>query len=197
MTVEGPLGGARRGSWLISGRKSYLDLIVRKLREEGLSFGFADAQAKLRHDVGTNHSAALTFLVGKSRLRELPQQVEDNELFTGDNASAIGIGSWRTALRRGVFTAGLLGATNRFRNHILTGIDREKGGTDHVAARSDLTLRLVGRLTLESGSWPSTSTRRSASSASPARRSPFSTTIAPTRRGRARTRGCDSTLAAA
>ena len=37
MTVEGPLGGARRGSWLISGRKSYLDLIVRKLREEGLS----------------------------------------------------------------------------------------------------------------------------------------------------------------
>jgi hypothetical protein len=151
MTVEGPLGGARRGSWLISGRKSYLDLIVRKLREEGLSFGFADAQAKVRHDVGTNHSAALTFLVGKSRLRELPQQVEDNELFTGDNASAIGIGSWRTALRRGVFTAGLLGATNRFRNHILTGIDREKGGTDHVAARSDLTLRLVGRLTLESG----------------------------------------------
>ena len=53
MTVEGPLGGAKRGSWLISGRKSYLDLIVRKLREEGLSFGFADAQAKLRHDVGT------------------------------------------------------------------------------------------------------------------------------------------------
>ena len=143
MTVEGPLGGAKRGSWLISGRKSYLDLIVRKLREEGLSFGFADAQAKLRHDVGTNHSAALTFLVGKSRLRELPQQVEDSDLFTGDNASAIAIGSWRTAFRRGLFTAGLLGATNRFRNHILTGLDREKGGTDHVAARSDLTLRLA------------------------------------------------------
>jgi hypothetical protein len=151
MTVEGPLGSAHRGSWLISARKSYLDLIVRKLREEGLSFGFADAQAKLRHDVGANHSAALTVLVGKSRLRELPQQVEDPDLFTGDNASAIGIGSWRTAFRRGLFTAGLLGATNRFRNYNLTDIDREKGGTDTVAARSDLTLRLATRLGLESG----------------------------------------------
>ena len=96
MTVEGPLGSKQRGSWLISGRKSYLDLLVRKLREEGLSFGFADAQVKLRHDVGANHSAAVTFLVGKSRLRELPEQVDDSDLFTGDNASAIGIGSWRT-----------------------------------------------------------------------------------------------------
>jgi TonB dependent receptor/Carboxypeptidase regulatory-like domain len=150
MTVEGPLGG-KRGSWLVSGRKSFLDLIVRKLREEGLSFGFADAQAKLRYDVGTSHSAALTFLVGKSRLRELPQQVEDSDLFTGDNASAIAIGSWRTAFRRGVFTAGVLGATNRFRNHILTGIDREKGGNDQVVARSDLALRLAARISVESG----------------------------------------------
>jgi hypothetical protein len=151
MTVEGPLGSARRSSWLISGRKSYLDLLVRKLREEGLSFGFADAQAKLRHDVGTNHSVAVTFLVGKSRLRELPEQVENADLFTGDNASAIGIGSWRTAFRRGVVTAGLFGATNRFRNYNLTDIDREKGGTDTVAARSDLTLRLATRVSLESG----------------------------------------------
>ncbi len=151
MTVEGPLGGARRGSWLISGRKSYLDLIVRKLREEGLSFGFADAQAKLRYDVGSNHSAALTFLVGKSRLRELPQQIEDSDLFTGDNASAIAIGSWRTAFQRGVVTTGVLGATNRFRNHLLTGIDREKGGTDHAAVRSDVALRVAGRVSVESG----------------------------------------------
>lgn len=151
MTVEGPLGRAHRGSWLVSGRKSYLDLIVRKLREEGLSFGFADAQAKLRHDVGSNHSAGVTFLIGKSRLRELPEQVDDTDLFTGDNASAIGIGSWRTAFRRGVFTAGVLGATNRFRNYNLSDIDREKGGTDTIAVRSDLALRLATRLSLESG----------------------------------------------
>ena len=151
MTVEGPLGGAKRGSWLLSGRKSYLDLIVRKLREEGLSFGFADAQAKLRYDVSPNHSAALTFLAGKSRLRELPEQIEDSDLFTGDNASAIAIGSWRTAFNRGLFTAGVLGATNRFRNHDLTDIDREKGGNDQVAVRSDLAVRLGRGVSVESG----------------------------------------------
>ena len=80
LTAEGPLGHGKRGSWLVSGRKSYLDLIVRKLREEGLSFGFADAQAKLRYDLGAKQSAALTFITGKSRLRELPRQPDDTDL---------------------------------------------------------------------------------------------------------------------
>ena len=150
-TVEGPLGRRHRGSWLLSGRKSYLDLIVKKLREEGLSFSFGDAQAKFRYDLSARQSAALTIITGKSRLRELPQGADDNDLFFGDNASAIAIGSWRLALSRGVLTAGTLGAANRFRNHILTGVNREKGGNDQVAVRSDLSLRLARRLSMDSG----------------------------------------------
>ena len=151
VTAEGPLGGAKRGSWLVSARKSYLDLIVKKLREEGLSFAFADAQAKLRYDVGTRHSAALTLITGKSRLRELPQSADDPDLFFGDNASAIAIASWRTLFTGGVVSAGVLGAVNQFRNHILTGINREQGSNDQVAVRSDLFLRVHPRLNLESG----------------------------------------------
>ena len=105
----------------------------------------------------------------------------------------LGRGARRSAA---VFAAGLLGATNRFRNYNLTDIEREKGGTDTVAARSDLTLRLATRVGLESEHWSNTSTRRNGSSAPPVRRSPFSTTIVPLRRGRAHTRGCDSTWAA-
>src|SRR5687767_10785051 len=97
LTAEGPVGRDRRGSWLVSGRKSYLDLIVRKLREEGLSFAFADAQAKMRYDLTPRQSVALTFITGKSRLRELPRQPDDTDLLIGDNASAILIGSWRMA----------------------------------------------------------------------------------------------------
>ena len=151
MTAEGPLGRSKRGSWLVSGRKSYLDLIVKKLREEGLSFGFADAQAKLRYDAGARHSAAFTFITGKSRLRELPQNAEDSDLFFGDNASAIAIGSWRTIFGRGVLSAGVLGAMNRFRNHILTGVNREQGSNDQLAARADLSVRLHPLVTVESG----------------------------------------------
>jgi hypothetical protein len=151
LTAEGPLGHAKRGSWLVSGRKSYLDLIVRKLREEGLSFAFADAQAKLRYDLTAKQSAALTFITGKSRLRELPRQPDDTDLLIGDNASAILIGSWRTALRNGVLTAAAQGATNSFRNHILTGQNREQGTNHQVALRSDLAIPLSTALTFESG----------------------------------------------
>ena len=151
LTAEGPLGRARRGSWLVSGRKSYLDLIVRKLREEGLSFGFIDAQAKMRYDLGTKQSVALTFITGKSRLRELPQQADDTDLLIADNASAILIASWRMALRRGVLTTAALGATNSFRNHILTGLNRERGSNQQAAARADLALPLSTTVTIETG----------------------------------------------
>jgi hypothetical protein len=151
LTGEGPLGHGKRGSWLVSGRKSYLDLIVRKLREQGLSFAFADAQAKLRYDLGTKQSAALTVITGQSRLRELPRQPEDTDLLIADNASAILIGSWRRSLQKGVLTAAALGATNFFRNHILTGLDREQGSNNQIALRSDLTIPVSSALTLESG----------------------------------------------
>jgi len=151
LTAEGPLGRGKRGSWLVSGRKSYLDLIVRKLREEGLSFGFADVQAKLRYDLGPKQSAALTFITGTSRLRELPRQPDDTDLLIGDNASAIAIGSWRRSLRNGVLTAAALAATNSFRNHILTGLNREQGSNNQVAVRSDVAIPVSTSLTLESG----------------------------------------------
>ena len=151
LTAEGPLGRGKRGSWLISGRKSYLDLIVSKLREEGLSFGFADAQAKLRYDLAPNQSVALTFIAGKSRLRELPRQPDDTDLLTGDNGSAILVGSWQRSVRNGILTVAALGATNDFRNHIVTGQNREQGGNTQVALRSDLALPLTAGVSIESG----------------------------------------------
>src|SRR5215213_9772240 len=79
--AEGPLGHVKRGSWLVSGRKSYLDLLVKKLAEEGLSFGFGDAQAKLRYDLSERQSVSLSFITGKSRLKELPEDEADTQLF--------------------------------------------------------------------------------------------------------------------
>ena len=151
--AEGPLGGARKGSWLISGRKSYLDLLIDRLSDEGLSFGFADVQAKLRYDLNARQSASLTFLAGKSTLKEIPEpgQPEDDDLFVGNNASAILIASWRAAFARGTLTAGALGATNAFDNHTFGGVTLEDGTNDQVAARADLTLAVRRGLQLESG----------------------------------------------
>jgi hypothetical protein len=149
--VEGPLGRAHKGSWLLSGRKSYLDLVVDRLSEEGLSFGFGDLQAKLRYDLTDRHSAALTFITGKSTLKELPQGAEDDDLFVGDNASAIVIGSWRAALGNGLLKIGLLGATNAFDNRTFAGRPLENGTNDQLAVRADVQFNLAPTMSLEAG----------------------------------------------
>ena len=149
--VEGPLGGSRKGSWLLSGRKSYLDLLIDRLSDEGLSFGFADMQAKLRYDLTPSQSASFTFITGKSTLKELPQGDPDDDLFTGNNASAIAIATWRGTRRNAVVTVGALGATNAFDNHTVTAQNLENGTNDQVAARAEVRLTLTPSLQLESG----------------------------------------------
>ena len=151
LTAEGPLGSGRRGSWLVSGRKSYLDLVIDRLREEGLSFGFADGQAKFRYDASPRQSVFVTMLAGDSRLEELPRSETDTELFIGNNGSGIVIGGWRGAFRRGVVSAGSMLAHNAFRNHTAAGLNLEDGRTTQVAARVDATWGLTPGVELESG----------------------------------------------
>jgi hypothetical protein len=150
-TAEGPLGRAKRGSWLISARQSYLDLLIDRLTDEGLSFGFHDVQAKLRYDLTSAQSLSATVLAGRSRLREVPDQTDDPDLFTGDNASAILIAAWRMTLDRGSLRVGAIGATNAFDNHTTAGLTLEEGTNDQVQVKADIDVRLHPRVRLESG----------------------------------------------
>lgn len=149
--VEGPLGRSRRGSWLISGRKSYLDLVIDRLSEEGLTFGFADMQAKARYDLTDRQTASLTFIAGKSSLEETPDEPAEDDLFIGNNAAAIAIASWKRTTSRSVVSAGVLGGTAAFDNHTIIGTSLEDGTNDQLAARADLTLKLFDHVQFESG----------------------------------------------
>ena len=52
VVMEGPLGRSKRGSWLVSARKSYLDLVIARLGSDvDFAFGFTDFQSKLVYDV--------------------------------------------------------------------------------------------------------------------------------------------------
>ena len=55
---EGPLGKTPRGSWLVSARQWYLDLITRHIEEGTFRFGFTDAQAKLVYDISPKPAPA-------------------------------------------------------------------------------------------------------------------------------------------
>ena len=55
--AEGPIGKGRRGSWLISARKSYLDWLVQRI-DPGITgtFGFVDAHGKFAYDLSPAHA---------------------------------------------------------------------------------------------------------------------------------------------
>jgi hypothetical protein len=63
--AEGPLG--RRGSWLASVRRSYLQYLVKQSGDEpAMAFGFLDSQAEATYGLGRGHTLRLKTIDGTS-----------------------------------------------------------------------------------------------------------------------------------
>ena len=137
---EGPIGASGRGSWLVAARQSYLDLIVHRLTDRAVSFGFADAQAKLTFDLSPRHRVDLTLLAGRSRFENDPGEREIDDVHVGRNASAVAVAGWRYARPRLMLWQRLLAADNHFRNENTAGLELDDGRDRQLAYRSDLTV---------------------------------------------------------
>jgi hypothetical protein len=150
---EGPIGAARRGSWLVTARQSYLQLLVARLYDdgEGFNFGFADTQAKVVYDLTASQHVELTVLAGRSKLEERREELDSQDLFTGRNASAIGIGAWRLTRPRAVVTVRALSAYNKFSNDTLDAVSLDKGHDQQLAARLDGSLTVNARVQADGG----------------------------------------------
>lgn len=69
--IEGPLGAAGRGAWLVTARKSYVDWLVRKLDPAIEStIGFSDAQGKLVWDLTGRQQVQMVVIGGQAVYRE-------------------------------------------------------------------------------------------------------------------------------
>lgn len=67
LLAEGPLG--KHGSWLASGRKSYLQYILeRTSTDSSVVFGMWDTQGRISYDLGKRHNVSLNVLEGMSDL---------------------------------------------------------------------------------------------------------------------------------
>jgi CarboxypepD_reg-like domain len=149
--AEGPIGRSQRGSWLISARQSYLDLILHHLTYRAVSFGFADAQAKATYDISPKQRLDLTALVGHSRFENDPDQNQLDAVHVGLNASVVGILGWRLTLPRLIVTQRVLAADNHFRNQNPTGLELDNGRDRQLAYRADLTSSVNPTLELAAG----------------------------------------------
>jgi hypothetical protein len=71
LVIEGPIGGSKRGSWLASMRKSYIDWLVRKLYPDtDATLGFADVQSKIAYDLTPRQRLQFTLIAGNSGFRD-------------------------------------------------------------------------------------------------------------------------------
>ncbi len=65
--AEGPLG--KRGSWLATVRKSYLQYLLRRVTEDNtLAFGFIDGQGKISYDLTPKQNVTISIVDGFSDL---------------------------------------------------------------------------------------------------------------------------------
>ncbi len=150
---EGPIGRSRRGSWLLTGRQSYLQLIVERMypEGEGFNFSFSDTQGKIVFDLTASQRVEFTMLAGHSKLEEQRDDLDSRDFWTGRNASLIGIGTWRMTKPRAIVTARVMSAMNQFSNDAADRVKLDKGRDNQVAGRVDTVAALSAHLQLESG----------------------------------------------
>ena len=148
--AEGPIGSRGRGSWLVSGRQSYLDLVVHHLTSQSVAFGFSDGQAKLTWDLTPAQRLATTVVAGRSRFENDPDLNAIDDVAEGFNRSAVDVTSWRWIGRRATVTQRVLIASNGFHNESPTGVELDRGTDTELGYRVDAT-RQYGSASLDAG----------------------------------------------
>ena len=151
VVAEGPLGRSRRGSWLVSARRSYLDALIDRLTDEGIGFAFTDVQGKAVYDWSRAQRLELTVIAGRSRLEREPEEVDPDDFFSGGNESAAVVGAWQASARRGFITARLFAAVNEFHNDTIDGRPTDRGRDRQLAGRTDFAIVAGPRAQVEGG----------------------------------------------
>lgn len=93
---EGPLGSAKKASWLVAVRQSYLDWLLKQIDSTtGAAFGFLDGQAKLTIDLTPRQQLRATLIAGRATLDDEEGNPGPNTLVKGESRNYIGNLQWR------------------------------------------------------------------------------------------------------
>jgi hypothetical protein len=149
--TEGPLGWARRGSWLLSLRKSYVDWLVRQIEPEIEStIGFLDTQIKFAYDVTSRQQIQVLAVIGDATYRK-PSATGANQVYRSKTRSLLVSGLWRHVQGRAVTSQRLSLVTNRFHNTGSSGQQQADGTLLSLLWRGDVKLALGDATTLDAG----------------------------------------------
>ncbi len=132
-TFSGPLPGMKGASWLLSGRRSYLDLVSRTLSDTSFPYYFSDTQGRLNWEPSTNDRVSISGYIGQDNLG-----ASSLDIRFGNQA---GIINWRHIWNTHIYSRVILSHT-RFRSRL------DFGGKENVYQESRLQ-DWSGRLQLE------------------------------------------------
>jgi hypothetical protein len=134
---EGPLGSGKKASWLVAGRQSYIDWLLRQIDSTtDTAFGFTDGQAKFTFDVTPKQSLRVSVIAGRSVLRENEEPPDANTLNPAVSTTVIGNVQWRfTPSTTFTTTQQIYLLDAQYENKVIDGRTREEG------ADRDLTWR--------------------------------------------------------
>jgi len=150
--IEGPLGRARKGSWLFSIRQSYLDWIIHRVEPEATGvFGFTDLQARLVYDLSDRQQVQASIVAGRShyvdREEDTPNGVED-----GLNRAGLLTLAWRAVVGgSAVVTQRVWAVASDFYNDNPWEQSLADGRTRELGYRADLSYSLAPGVSLEGG----------------------------------------------
>ena len=152
LVVEGPLFSPK-ASWLVSARKSYLDLLIKQVSDdERFAFGFSDVAVKFAVDPGTRHQVSFSGVAGRAKLDADQLEVGFNDPLVATNKAWLGALTWRyTPNARVTWTqrAGVTGG--EFGNRSLQRVVLDEGRSTDVSVRSDAIVAVSPAVTIEGG----------------------------------------------
>ncbi|MBM3773416.1 MAG: TonB-dependent receptor [Acidimicrobiia bacterium] len=152
--AEGPIGRSRRGSWIASVRKSYLDWLIDRIEPDAPGrFGFADAQAKAVFDLTPRHQVQALLIAGRSHAseREDTDGTSVNSFHDGFHRAAGGQLAWRSLFGQVVATQRVSFVGGRYWNLTDTGLDSVRGRDRSLTWRGDAIWSASPRLRVDLG----------------------------------------------
>jgi hypothetical protein len=152
MLAAGPLLRTR-GSWLVSVRRSYLDLLLNRIEDGGnLAFGFTDGEAKVVLDLTPKHQLQLLALAGRSQFNEKPDDLGANDEATVTGHSWLTGFSWRfTPSPRLVATQRIYATGLAYLNQNRDSALLDDSFSDEIAWRGDASLSVARPLLINFG----------------------------------------------
>lgn len=138
-TLEGPIGHAKKSSWLLSARKSYLDYVLDRVNaDSGTTIGYYDVTTHLAHHPTPAQTLGLTYVHGRSNWKNQDEGEPAPE--SAQAGSDLGVLQWRRDTS--AWRTSLQAFATRETGHNLD----EMGGETFVSESSQAGLRTdVGR----------------------------------------------------